>query len=89
MNHERRGDYSGALWFDPFAGKPLAEIGGKPMIQHVYESASKARVLDRVMVATDDRRIVDAVRAFGGEVMHDRGASRQRHGPFGGSGAQD
>ena len=50
-------------------GKPLAEIGGKPMIQHVYESASKARVLDRVMVATDDQRIVDAVRAFGGEVM--------------------
>jgi 3-deoxy-manno-octulosonate cytidylyltransferase (CMP-KDO synthetase) len=50
-------------------GKPLVEIGGKPMIQHVYESASKARVLDRVMVATDDQRIVDAVRAFGGEVM--------------------
>jgi 3-deoxy-manno-octulosonate cytidylyltransferase (CMP-KDO synthetase) len=50
-------------------GKPLAEIGGKPMIQHVYESASKARVLDRVVVATDDQRIVDAVRAFGGEVM--------------------
>ncbi|MGH7871464.1 MAG: 3-deoxy-manno-octulosonate cytidylyltransferase [Candidatus Binatia bacterium] len=50
-------------------GKPLAEIGGKPMIQHVYESASKARVLDRVVVATDDRRVVDAVRAFGGEVL--------------------
>ena len=50
-------------------GKPLAEIGGKPMIQHVYESAAKARVLDRVIVATDDRRIEAAVKGFGGEVM--------------------
>jgi 3-deoxy-manno-octulosonate cytidylyltransferase (CMP-KDO synthetase) len=50
-------------------GKPLADIGGKPMIQHVYESASKAQVLDRVLVATDDRRIEKAVRGFGGEVM--------------------
>lgn len=50
-------------------GKPLADIGGKPMIQHVYESTAKARILDRVMVATDDQRIVDAVRRFGGEVM--------------------
>ena len=50
-------------------GKPLADIGGKPMIQHVYENAARARVLDRVIVATDDRRIEDAVRGFGGEVM--------------------
>ncbi len=50
-------------------GKPLAEIGGKPMIQHVYESASKAKVLDRVLVATDDRRVVEAVKGFGGEVV--------------------
>jgi len=50
-------------------GKPLAKIGGKPMIQHVYESASKARILDRVFVATDDRRIEETVRGFGGEVM--------------------
>jgi 3-deoxy-manno-octulosonate cytidylyltransferase (CMP-KDO synthetase) len=50
-------------------GKPLVQIGGKPMIQRVYESASKARVLDRVVVATDDRRIEKAVRDFGGEVM--------------------
>jgi len=50
-------------------GKPLAKIGGKPMIQHVYESASKARVLDRVLVATDDRRIVEVVKGFGGEVV--------------------
>ena len=52
-----------------FPGKPLAKIGGKPMIQHVYENASRARVLDRVLVATDDRRIEEAVRGFGGEVM--------------------
>ena len=50
-------------------GKPLARIGGKPMIQHVYESASKARVLERVLVATDDRRVEETVRGFGGEVM--------------------
>ena len=50
-------------------GKPLAKIGGKPMIQHVYESASKAKVLDRVLVATDDRRIVEVVKGFGGEVV--------------------
>lgn len=50
-------------------GKPLAQIGGRPMIQHVYESAAKAKVLDRVIVATDDRRIEAAVKKFGGEVM--------------------
>jgi 3-deoxy-manno-octulosonate cytidylyltransferase (CMP-KDO synthetase) len=49
--------------------KPLAQIGGRPMIQHVYESAAKATVLDRVIVATDDRRIEAAVKGFGGEVM--------------------
>lgn len=50
-------------------GKPLADIGGKPMIQHVYESARKAPELERVVVATDDRRIERVVRAFGGEVV--------------------
>jgi 3-deoxy-manno-octulosonate cytidylyltransferase (CMP-KDO synthetase) len=50
-------------------GKPLAAIGGKPMIQHVYESVSRARDLDRVLVATDDRRIEAAVKNFGGEVI--------------------
>lgn len=50
-------------------GKPLAEIGGKPMIEHVYRSAAKAKVLDRLIVATDDRRIEAAVQSFGGEVM--------------------
>jgi 3-deoxy-manno-octulosonate cytidylyltransferase (CMP-KDO synthetase) len=50
-------------------GKPLANIGGKPMIQHVYESVSKAPGLARVVVATDDRRIERAVKSFGGEAM--------------------
>jgi 3-deoxy-manno-octulosonate cytidylyltransferase (CMP-KDO synthetase) len=50
-------------------GKPLADIDGKPMIQHVYENASKARELDRVLVATDDQRIERVVQSFGGEVI--------------------
>lgn len=50
-------------------GKPLAMIGGKPMIQHVYENASKAKVLDEIIVATDDRRIEQAVKNFGGNVV--------------------
>ena len=50
-------------------GKPLADIGGKPMIQRVYEQAAKARGIGRVIVATDDERIVSAVHAFGGEAL--------------------
>jgi 3-deoxy-manno-octulosonate cytidylyltransferase (CMP-KDO synthetase) len=50
-----------------FPGKPLAELKGKPLIQHVYERASKAKLVKRVLVATDDRRILDKVKAFGGE----------------------
>jgi 3-deoxy-manno-octulosonate cytidylyltransferase (CMP-KDO synthetase) len=50
-------------------GKPLAIIGDKPMIQHVYERAAKAPALDSVLVATDDRRIEQAVRRFGGTVV--------------------
>jgi 3-deoxy-manno-octulosonate cytidylyltransferase (CMP-KDO synthetase) len=44
-------------------------IGDKPMIQHVYENAARARALDSVIVATDDRRVEEAVRRFGGEVV--------------------
>ena len=50
-------------------GKPLAEIGGRPMIQRVYERAREARRLERVLVATDDRRILEAVWRFGGEAV--------------------
>lgn len=52
-----------------FPGKPLAELDGRPMIQHVYERACRAALLEEVMVATDDERIADAVRKFGGEVV--------------------
>lgn len=47
--------------------KPLADIAGKTMIQRVYEQASKSAAI-KVIVATDDSRIFDAVKAFGGEV---------------------
>lgn len=52
-----------------FPGKPLAPILGKPMIQWVWESARKARSLDRLIIATDDRRILEAAVAFGAEAM--------------------
>ena len=48
-------------------GKPLVDICGKPMIQHVYEQAKIA--LEHVVVATDDNRIFDAVKAFDGKVV--------------------
>lgn len=50
-------------------GKPLAMISGKPMIQWVYERASRSRSLDRVIVATDDVRIMRTVWKFGGQAM--------------------
>ncbi|MCB0639663.1 MAG: 3-deoxy-manno-octulosonate cytidylyltransferase [Lewinella sp.] len=52
-----------------FPGKPLALLGGKPMVQWVYEQASRATSLDRVVVATDDHRIATAVTAFGGDYL--------------------
>lgn len=61
-------------------GKPLQDIAGKPMIQHVWEQARKSSAT-RVVVATDDERIVEACRAFGAEVLltradHDSGTDR-------------
>lgn len=50
-----------------FLGKPLALLGGKPMIQRVYEQV--AGVVEDVVVATDDERIYNAVEAFGGRVV--------------------
>ena len=50
-----------------FPGKPLALVGGKPMIQRVYERV--AEVLPEVLVATDDKRIAEAVEAFGGKCV--------------------
>lgn len=50
-------------------GKALAEIAGKPMIEHVYRRTAAARSVGVVIVATDDRRICDAVAAFGGRAQ--------------------
>jgi 3-deoxy-manno-octulosonate cytidylyltransferase (CMP-KDO synthetase) len=53
-----------------FPGKPLADIQGKSMIQRVYEQASKAKKLSKVVVATDDERIISHVKSFGGQVVN-------------------
>ena len=50
-------------------GKPLAEIAGKPMIQHVYERACAARSVEQALVATDDQRVMAAVAGFGGQAV--------------------
>ncbi|WP_295474453.1 3-deoxy-manno-octulosonate cytidylyltransferase [uncultured Pseudomonas sp.] len=54
-----------------FPGKPLKSIAGKPMVQHVWEQACKSQA-GRVVVATDDARIVEACQAFGAEVLMTR-----------------
>ena len=73
-----------------FPGKPLADLMGKPMIQHVYEKAHA--VFDACYVATDDPRIEQAVLSFGGRVVMTSSES-QRYRPLpgsaGGSGAGD
>jgi 3-deoxy-manno-octulosonate cytidylyltransferase (CMP-KDO synthetase) len=53
-------------------GKPLVSLAGKPMIQRVYERAKMAQRAERVIVATDDERIVKAVEGFGGEARMTR-----------------
>jgi 3-deoxy-manno-octulosonate cytidylyltransferase (CMP-KDO synthetase) len=50
-------------------GKALADIAGRPMIEHVYRRAAAAKSVSRVIVATDDQRILEAVRGFGGEAI--------------------
>jgi 3-deoxy-manno-octulosonate cytidylyltransferase (CMP-KDO synthetase) len=64
-----------------FEGKALAQIQGKPMVQHVYERTLKASLVSEVVVATDDERIIAAVRAFGGRAemtsrSHETGTDR-------------
>lgn len=61
-------------------GKPLQDIAGKPMVQHVWEQAKKSAA-SRVVIATDDARIVEACQAFGAEVLltdsgHNSGTDR-------------
>jgi 3-deoxy-manno-octulosonate cytidylyltransferase (CMP-KDO synthetase) len=53
-------------------GKPLLSDTGRPLIQHVIEAARRAKSLDRIIVATDDRRIAEAVASFGGEAVMTR-----------------
>ncbi len=50
-------------------GKPLLEVSGKSLVQLVYERASESRLADSVIVATDDRRIMDAALSFGAEAV--------------------
>ena len=57
-------------------GKPLVNLAGKPMVQRVYERAKEARSATRVIVATDDERIVKAVESFGGEARMTRPGHR-------------
>lgn len=51
-----------------FPGKPLAKILGKPMLQHVYERAKKAKLLNEIIIATDSREIKNAAEKFGAKV---------------------
>lgn len=55
-----------------FPGKPLALILGRPMIEHVYTRVARSETVARVIVATDDQRIEQAVRSFGGDVIMTR-----------------
>jgi 3-deoxy-manno-octulosonate cytidylyltransferase (CMP-KDO synthetase) len=59
-----------------FPGKPLADVDGRQMIEHVYRRAAACGAVQRVIVATDDLRIVDAVERFGGEVRLTRDTHR-------------
>jgi 3-deoxy-manno-octulosonate cytidylyltransferase (CMP-KDO synthetase) len=52
-----------------FPGKLLATLAGRPVIEHVVRRASQAKSIDRVLVATDDDRVFDCVKGFGGEVV--------------------
>jgi 3-deoxy-manno-octulosonate cytidylyltransferase (CMP-KDO synthetase) len=52
-----------------FPGKPLALIGGRTLVERVFERARAASRITRLLVATDDERVASAVRAFGGEVV--------------------
>lgn len=64
-----------------FPGKPLIDLDGKTMIQRVYEGVIHSKLFDDVVVATDDQRIIDNVKSFGGEVVltktsHESGTER-------------
>ena len=50
-----------------FPAKPLALLGGKPVIQHVYERALEAKSIGHIVIATDDERILNTALAFGAD----------------------
>ncbi len=50
-------------------GKPLADIGGKPMIQHTWERAKKSKLINEIYIAVDDQKVFDVVSAFGGNAV--------------------
>ena len=50
-------------------GKPLASIGGKPMIQHTYENSLKSKLLNKLVVAVDDEKVAQVIREFGGTAV--------------------
>ena len=52
-----------------FEGKVLADLGGKPVVQHVWEKASQAKSLNDLIIATDDQRVADVVKGFGAKVV--------------------
>src|SRR3989338_5399167 len=53
-----------------FEGKVLADLLGKPVVQHVWENAKKAKTLDDLIVACDDERIIKVVEGFGGKAVY-------------------
>ncbi len=62
-------------------GKPLALIHGKPMIQQVYERVKQSNTVDKIIIATDDKRIINAANSFGAEAiltspLHNSGTER-------------
>ena len=50
-------------------GKPLADIGGKPLIQHTFESVSKSKLINKIIIAVDDSKVAQVVRDFGATVV--------------------
>jgi 3-deoxy-manno-octulosonate cytidylyltransferase (CMP-KDO synthetase) len=50
-------------------GKPLADIGGKPLIQHTYESTTKSKLLKKIIIAVDDEKVEQVCREFGADVI--------------------
>ena len=53
-----------------FAGKVLADLGGKPVVQHVWENARKSKMLDDLIIATDDERVLKAAENFGAKAVY-------------------